>query len=145
MRSLAILTALTMHGSGLTMHARAAGPWPICDHGQPRAACVHDGDTVWLDGTKIRLWTTAAPEIGHRASCDAEHTAGIRARDRLAVLLGSGSVAVITDGDLDRYGRLLAGLTVDGAGVETVMIGEGITLPYDGTTRAERTAHWCGR
>lgn len=127
-----------------TTYAFAAEPWPACQRGQPAFACVVDGDGVHWRGETIRLWRTDAPET-HRPHCRAEAEAGARARERLAALLRSGSVAVVTGGVRDPYGRLLAGLTVDGRDVEAAMLAEAVTLPFHTTTRAERTAHWCGR
>jgi micrococcal nuclease len=118
----------------------AAEPWPVCDRGQPSAACVIDADSIWFKGRKIRLAATDAPET-EQASCQAEYAAGIRARDRLADLLGTGATIHPT-GARDRYGRHLA--TVTAGDVEDILISEGLSLPYVAGERDERTKHWCG-
>jgi micrococcal nuclease len=120
----------------------AAEPWPICDRGQPSAACVIDGDGLWFKGRKIRLAATDAPET-EQASCEAEYAAGIRARDRLADLLGTGATIHPT-GARDRYGRHLATVTVPAGDVEDILISEGLSLPYVAGERDERVKHWCG-
>ena len=42
---------------------------------------------------------------------------------------------------LDKYGRVLARLEVDGEDVATLLIAEGHARPYDGRSRR---AGWCG-
>ena len=123
----------------------AADPWPICVRGQPDTACVVDGDTVHYRGRKIRLIATDAPETEH-ASCPQERAAGERTRDRLAELLAAG-VRVETEGREDRYGRLLARLVTPAGDVETILLDEGLTLPYrrSAEERERRREHWCGR
>jgi endonuclease YncB( thermonuclease family) len=56
----------------------------IC--GTVRRTCVVDGDTFWLDGTKIRIADIDTPEIG-RPRCDLEYELGMRATRRLVDLL----------------------------------------------------------
>ena len=65
---------------------------------------------------------------------------GRRATHRLKELLASGEVRVIESGKLDRYGRTLAHLTVNGRDVGGVLIGEGLARPYNGGRRQG----WCG-
>ena len=73
-----------------------------------------------------------------RAKCDAEHELGLVAKARLEELMASGEVKVLESGKIDRYGRTLAHLTVNGRDVGTILIGEGLARPYG----RER---WCGR
>lgn len=121
-----------------------AAPWPICDRGQPDEACVVDGDTIHWHGLKIRLTQTDAPETEH-ARCPAELAAGIRARDRLADLLGLGA-EVRLSGRQDRYRRELGTVETPLGDAESVMLGEGLTLVYRSgrDAKAERMRHWCG-
>ena len=65
---------------------------------------------------------------------------GKRAAERLKELLASGAVRIIESGKIDRYGRTLAHLTVNGRDIGGVLIGEGLARPYDGRQRQG----WCG-
>jgi endonuclease YncB( thermonuclease family) len=87
---------------------------------------------------RIRLVGLDAPELGEHARCPAEAHLAERARARLVALLASGSVEMQQHGR-DRYGRVLALVTVDGADVAATMIGEGLARPYAGGRRLS----WC--
>jgi endonuclease YncB( thermonuclease family) len=103
---------------------------------------VVDGDTVdrWM--WRWRLAGIDAPEI-RRAVCPAEKAAGFAARDRLAALIAGGTVVrlVPVQWRLDKYGRVVGRLLVDGVDVAPVMIAEGHARAYDGRSRREG---WCG-
>jgi len=80
----------------------------------PRDNCVHDGDTFWLAGEKYRITDIDTPEIS-QPKCRAEYELGIRARDRLLVLLNEGPFELVRSGrDRDRNGRLLRVVTRKG-------------------------------
>lgn len=89
----------------------------------PRVTCVVDGDTVWIEGEKIRLLDIDAPEMNGK--CPAEQAQARRARDRLIVLLNSRDVTIERDGK-DRYGRTLARL----GDVGEVLIREGLATRW---------------
>jgi len=82
---------------------------------------VHDGDTIRCGAERIRIANIDAPELpdspkcqGRRRSyawCDFE--LGYRSRDALRAFLASGPVAISRQG-VDRYGRTLAVVTVNG-------------------------------
>ena len=102
---------------------------------------VIDGDTIRAPyGVKYRLMGFDAPET-FQAKCDAELALGKRATERLKELLASGEVRIIESGKIDRYGRTLAHLTVNGRDIGSVLIGEGLARRYDGRTKRES---WCG-
>ena len=63
---------------------------------------------------------------------------GLKAKERLAELLGGGPVT-IERRDRDRFGA-------DNRDVGTVLLEEGIAWPYrpGKAASAERLAHWCG-
>lgn len=97
-----------------------------------RFTCVVDGDTVWIEGEKIRLLDIDAPEMEGR--CPAERALARRARDRLVVLLRAREVTIARDG-VDKYGRTLARLGDTGE----QLVREGLARRW-GDRRG-----WCGR
>lgn len=100
--------------------------------------CVVDGDTIWLQGAKIRIADIDAPET-HDPRCASEKARGDRATRRLQQLLNSGAVTLETIGrDRDRYGRLLRIVDVDGASVGDTLVHEGLARWYEG-----RRKPWC--
>lgn len=56
----------------------------LCSTG-PRHHCVHDGDTFWHEGEKIRIADIDTPELN--GQCPSESRLAIAARNRLADLL----------------------------------------------------------
>jgi endonuclease YncB( thermonuclease family) len=105
-----------------------------------RAACVVDGDTIWLAGTKIRMADFNTPEVS-RPGCAYERQLGERATARLLALLNSGAVTVTPNPegrDHDRYGRALRIVRVDGASVGDTLVAEGLAEPWRGYRR-----DWC--
>lgn len=97
-----------------------------------------DGDTIWFQGTKIRIADIDAPET-HEPRCSSEEALGNRATGRLQQLLNNGSVTLETiDRDEDRYGRKLRIVRVDGSSVGDTLVGEGLARWYEGRRRP-----WC--
>jgi micrococcal nuclease len=94
------------------------------------------GDTFDLGTERIRVMGVDAPEL-HGAACASEYRRAVQARDRLADLLADGP-AIARHG-LDRYGRTLAVVTVDGVDVADVLIGgdHGLARPIP-AQRVER-------
>ncbi len=100
--------------------------------------CVVDGDTIYLNGAKIRIAGIDAPET-HDFGCADELARGDRAAERLRGLLNSGSVSLTSiDRDEDRYGRKLRNVAVSGTDVGETLIGEGLARDYAGGRRP-----WC--
>ena len=100
--------------------------------------CVVDGDTIWLDGQKIRVADIDAPET-HPPRCPAEAALGERATRRLHQLVNAGPLTVATlDRDSDRYGRKLRVLTRDGQSLGDVLVREGLARTWSG-----RREPWC--
>ncbi|MEO8175455.1 MAG: thermonuclease family protein [Sphingomicrobium sp.] len=100
--------------------------------------CVVDGDTLWLGGQKIRVADIDAPET-HGPRCPAEQELGDRATQRLRQLLNGGAVSLqAIDRDIDRYGRKLRIVLVDGRSVGDILVDEGLARPYAGGRRP-----WC--
>ncbi|OYW84093.1 MAG: nuclease [Sphingobium sp. 32-64-5] len=100
--------------------------------------CVVDGDTIWLDGQKIRIADIDAPET-HPSRCDREAELGRRATERLHVLVNAGPFTVATLGRAtDRYGRKLRVLTREGRSLGDLLVAEGLARTWTG-----RREPWC--
>ncbi len=116
---------------------RVTASFPVCASSR-RVTCVVDGDTIWLDGTKIRIADIDAPEIS-APRCAAEARRGEAARDRLAELLSAGPFEVRrTDRDQDRYGRKLRILVRDGASLADDLVARGLAGYWDSGPQ-----RWC--
>lgn len=101
--------------------------------------CVVDGDTLWIEGEKIRIADIDTPEIG-RPRCLAELQHGLRARDRLIDLLNRGRFELLSTpaGDSDRYGRKLRVITRSGESIGDQLVREQLARPWRG-----RRLPWC--
>lgn len=106
------------------------------------SAFALDGDTIVIDGRHIRIANIDAPEI-HDYRCEAELRLGLAAKRQMVALLAGGAV-VVHVGDpssgrtVDRYGRTLATVEVDGLDVGEILIAEGLARRWDGKRRP-----WC--
>lgn len=109
----------------------------ICATG-PRVTCVVDGDTFWLEGTKIRIADINTPEIS-KPSCAAEEALGWRATRRLVELLNAGPFVLEVQGrETDRYGRALRVVTRKGQSLGAILEAEGLAEHWKG-----RRGNWC--
>jgi len=100
--------------------------------------CVVDGDTVWIDGEKIRIADIDTPET-HPPRCAQEAMLGEAATGRLLALLNAGPVTLMpADRDTDRYGRKLRIVMRDGASLGDTLVAEGLARRWTG-----RRAPWC--
>ena len=117
--------------------ARDTPHFAVC--GMIRKTCVVDGDTIWLDSVKIRVADIDTPEISS-PKCDAEYDLGIRARDRLIILLNEGEFTLETIGnrDEDKYGRKLRVLVRGGRSLGDQLVAEGLARTWTG-----RREPWC--
>lgn len=114
---------------------------------------VIDGDTIALPcsipapgcAEKIRPQGIDTPET-FRPSCEAEHRAGLKAKERLVQLVRGSDVTVSRSGR-DRYGRTLGDVQANGTDVGQILMSQGLALPYEPGSKAKATriAHWCGR
>src|SRR5215210_4108673 len=109
-----------------------------------RESVIIDGNTVAFRSERVRIMNIDAPET-RSAHCERELVAGLKAKERLAMLLRSGSVEIERDGE-DIYGRTLALLDVNGLDVGQIMIHEGLALPWQKgkDAREDQIWHWCG-
>lgn len=119
--------------------AAAARPvFGLCHQGGG-TNCVVDGDTIWLDGQKIRIADIDTPET-HPARCPQEARLGKAATRRLQELLNQGPFDLRTPRRAtDRYGRQLRVLERDGVSLGMILVREGLARPYKGGKRQP----WC--
>jgi endonuclease YncB( thermonuclease family) len=111
---------------------------PLCS-GWPRINCVIDGDTIWYQGTKIRIADINAPET-HDPKCTYEATLGKRATNRMIELLNAGPFDVVTTGDRDEdvYGRKLRVIARNGHSLGQMLVDQGLAERWQGYRR-----NWC--
>ena len=135
--------ALYWQGTGnwqLTSPARAA----------EQRVIIIDGDTVDIDGERIRVFNIDAPET-RGARCEQELILGLRAKERIAQVLRSGAIRIdrceASGRCIDRYGRTLARLSTAAGDVGQILISEGLALPWrpGPQAREQRVAVWCPR
>lgn len=131
------LIAINWPASTASAQARAAHSFAVC--GTIRQTCVVDGDTIWVEGVKIRIADIDTPEISS-PQCDAEDERGIRARDRLVVLLNEGEFELrpIGNRDEDQYGRKLRVIVRSGRSLGDQLVSENLARTWTG-----RQESWC--
>lgn len=114
------------------------GAFGICGMSFARN-CVIDGDTIEYNGARIRMIDYDTPEISD-PKCASEYALGQRAKLRLLEILNSGTVDVRVSGsrDIDKYGRKLRLVLVNGRSVGDILISEGLAWRWEG-----RRHSWC--
>ncbi|MEW9615091.1 thermonuclease family protein [Shinella sp. S4-D37] len=112
------------------------------------AARAADGDTLTLDGQRIRLLGMDTPELAQVCKRDgADWRCGAAARSRLAELLRAGPIACRMQGR-DKYDRWLARCENAAGDLGARMVREGLAVAYGGYedeerfARAERKGLW---
>ena len=125
--------------------ARVSGGTSETIAGNARAA---DGDTLTLDGQRIRLAGIDTPELTQICKRDgADWRCGVAARSRLAELLRAGPVTCRTQGR-DKYNRWLARCETPAGDLGERMVREGLAVAYGGYedeeqfAKAERKGLW---
>lgn len=115
-----------------------SGPFGLC-HTGGGTNCVVDGDTIWMNGVKIRVADIDAPET-HPSRCAIEADLGGRATLRMQQLLNAGPFELVRiERDEDRYGRKLRTLVRQGRSLGEILVSEGLARPYEGGVRSG----WC--
>lgn len=94
-------------------------------------ATAIDGDTIALNGTRIRLDGIDAPELAQtcRTAPGAPWACGIAARDALADILAGATLRCDVTGR-DRYGRPLAICFAGTADIGAALVEQGLALAY---------------
>jgi endonuclease YncB( thermonuclease family) len=138
-------------GSALLLLTAAARS----DAVKPSDIYVVDGDTIDVQGKRIRLIDFDAPELGQHAHCAIERMLAARAASRLRQIVKAGEdidLQVVecscrpgTEGTRAcNYGRACGYLTVDGRDVGDILISENLAHPYVcGRYSCPRRPPWC--
>ena len=143
-----LLLLLALFGLAAILAARL-DPLPPPVAGTARAS---DGDSLWLGSDRVRLTGFDAPELDQVCwrPDGSEWPCGRAARDQMARLLSRGAVACRPEGE-DRFGRVLARCTVDGADIGETIVSAGLAVATDAYGREEAEARaakrgiWNGR
>lgn len=94
---------------------------------------VHDGDTLRCGDEKVRIANIDAPELSNSPPCHdrrryrywCDYAAGVASRDALIQLIGQGRVTFDRQG-VDRYGRTLARVQVNGVDAGEWLVAQGL-------------------
>jgi micrococcal nuclease len=107
-------------------------------------AYIIDGDTISVEGERIRLRSEAgpidAPEL-RKAKCPLELFRAEAARGRLKALMAPNDFSIDRRG-ADRYGRTVAVVYSQGEDVGTRLVREGHAKPWPTLRRVDRQT-WC--
>lgn len=119
-------------------------------------ARVVDGDTIQIDGQRIRFVGIDAPESEQtcRKASGTEWPCGVAAADMLADRIGFFSTVTCVGTDHDTFGRLLAVCSAHGEDLSAWMVRQGWALAYrqysssyieeEAAARAARAGIWAG-
>lgn len=102
--------------------------WLACAPAQAQSLRVVDGDTIVLDGERVRIFGLDCPELRNRG--------GVEARTALERLLRGATVHLKRRGR-DRYGRTVAKVFLDGRDVTCTMIRTGLCREFTRYSRGE--------
>lgn len=99
---------------------------------------VHDGDTIRCGAERVRIADIDAPELPDSPKCRdyraryawCDFQMGEQARDALRGFLTSGKVTIKRQG-IDRYGRTLALVRVDGVDAGKWLVSKGLARPWN--------------
>lgn len=108
-------------------------------------ARVADGDSLVLDGERIRLQGIDAPELTQTCTrAGADYPCGREAREALVRLVAGGAVSCESR-QRDRYERVLATCVAGGVEVNRAMVEAGWAVAYGDYRAAEAAARQAGR
>lgn len=102
---------------------------------------IIDGDTMedMRDDVTYRLVNIDTPETGSRARCTAERELGNRATEAARSLVSQAQrLELRPTGRIDRYGRTIAFVVLDGHDMGETLIAAGLARPWRG-----RREPWC--
>jgi micrococcal nuclease len=138
-----ILTAAAFIGPSLLEQTARAEPTQgdAKSANAPREIRVIDGDTIEDMRADItyRIVNIDTPETGSRAQCTAERELGNQAtRQARALITAARDLELRPTGRIDRYGRTIAFVVIDGRDLGETLIAEGLARPWRG-----RREPWC--
>lgn len=99
---------------------------------------VIDGDTFDLVGERIRIENIDAPEIGERAKCAKERAWANDATEALKSRVQAARTIRLHREGVDRYGRTLALVELDGQDVGAELIADGLAVEW-----GHGRPNWC--
>ncbi|HEV7319111.1 MAG TPA: thermonuclease family protein [Ensifer sp.] len=113
-------------------------------------AMVSDGDSLRMDGRRVRIEGIDAPELGQTCQRDGiTWECGRQARDRLKALTSAGNVRCRFHGR-DRYGRDLGACEAGGRDIGREMVLSGFAVSYgryeaeEAKAEREKRGIWAG-
>ncbi|MCM2457641.1 thermonuclease family protein [Rhizobium sp. CG4] len=138
MTALAVISLIVNNAAAHTTKVKPSQLIRNCETGN-RATCVVDGDTIRLEGQKIRIADIDTPEV-RGPKCASELSLGIKATGRLMELINDGpfELQAWPGRDKDRYGRNLRVLVRDGRSLGDILFSEGLARTWSGTREP-----WC--
>jgi endonuclease YncB( thermonuclease family) len=130
------------------------GDTPASSYAANSRAVITDGDTIKINGRRIRFHGIDAPES--RQSCSVSgrrYACGQQATEALKQLIGGNPVSC-EEKDIDRYKRLVAVCSVGNIDLNAAMVSQGWALAYrryssdyvpeEESARAARRGIWQG-
>jgi endonuclease YncB( thermonuclease family) len=137
-----ILLATAILGALLVVVARFDRVAERSISGQARIA---DGDSLSLDGERIRLRGIDAPELAQRCEkAGSDYACGTKAREALVALV-SGRPVTCIGWERDRYDRLLAACSAGGVELNRQLVLSGWAVAYGDFAAEEASAREAGR
>lgn len=116
----AFFVALVLGACGASPAVEASASTPV----------IVDGDTLTLDGARVRLWGVDAPEQGQTCQRRGQaYRCGQAASQALRVWIGQRPVSCV-EVEKDQYGRSVARCAVDGEDVGGWLVAQGHALDY---------------
>jgi endonuclease YncB( thermonuclease family) len=94
------------------------------------SARAQDGDSLMVDGTRVRLFGIDAPELDQSCRRDGQSwNCGSAAQEQLANLV-TGKMTMCTVVDTDQYGRQVARCSVGSIDINRTMVASGFAVAY---------------
>jgi endonuclease YncB( thermonuclease family) len=121
---------------------------PAADAQEVKSLYWSDGDSGRFDGKEFRLADVDAPETGNGASgakCEQERAKGYKAKEFMVELTRVGRIIATPVGEVDRYGRHVLNLSVNGknVAVEGKNAGHLRSWRHEGSKAVEPKPNWC--
>jgi endonuclease YncB( thermonuclease family) len=95
-----------------------------------------DGDTIEIDGERIRLENVDTPEV--KGKCDAERMLAQVAKSFTQAAIDRGPITIQRIARKDQYGRSIAWVKIDGQDLGQMLIDAGLARKWTGKRRS-----WC--